>query len=323
MITLNKSLARQWSRIGPRGVYGQSLLNFANENDSIFAISADLGNSSGLDRFKTSIPKRFLNIGISEQHMIGFSAGLSSCGYNVFCSSFAPFLSLRAGEQVRMNLSYMKHNVKLVAIGSGISMGFLGNSHFGLEDISIIRSMPNITIINPCDCFEVFKSVEALTKFEGPVYLRLTGASPSPIIHTEDYQFTIGKAYELSQGKDILILTYGSMCNPSLLASKQIFEETGLSSKIYNVHTLRPIDNNVINDLRNFSHIFVIEEHSRIGGLSSIISESLINENYKPDNFISISLPPYYLKSGTYQQLLEKYSLTKKGITERILSVIK
>ena len=123
MIELKKSLARAWSRIGPRGIYGQSLLEMAKENEKIFAMSADLGNSSGLDRFKKLLPERYLNIGISEQNMIGFSSGLSSCSFNVFVSSFAPFLSLRAGEQVRMNLAYMKSNVKLVAIGSGISMG--------------------------------------------------------------------------------------------------------------------------------------------------------------------------------------------------------
>ena len=154
-ISLNKNLARQWSRIGPRGVYGQSLLSMAEDNNDIFAISADLGNSSGLDRFKGKFNERFINIGIAEQNMIGFSSGLSTLGFNVFVSSFAPFITMRAGEQVRMNLSYMQSNVKIVAIGSGISMGFLGNSHFGLEDISIIRSLPNIPIISPCDCFEV------------------------------------------------------------------------------------------------------------------------------------------------------------------------
>ena len=193
MININKSLARQWSRLGPRAIYGQSILEFAEENHKIFAISADLGNSSGLDRFKKAYPERYLNIGIAEQNMIGFSSGLSSCSYNVFVSSFAPFLCLRAGEQVRMNLSYMKSNVKLVAIGSGISMGFLGNSHFGLEDISIIRSLPNIVIVNPCDCVEVYKAIEAFSNYTGPAYIRLTGVAGCPVVHNEDYKFELGK----------------------------------------------------------------------------------------------------------------------------------
>jgi len=318
MITLNKSIARQWSRIGPRGIYGQSLLSLAMNNDNIFAISADLGNSSGLDRFKLSLPERFLNIGIAEQHMIGFAAGLSSCNFNVFASSFAPFLTLRAGEQVRMNLSYMRHNVKLVAIGSGISMGFLGNSHFGLEDISIIRSMPNILIVNPCDCFEVYKAVEALSNYNGPAYLRLTGSSPNPIIHTENYQFELGKAYSLQEGADILFLTYGSMCKPTLDATKKILEEKNISSQVYNVHTLRPFDKKLINSLSKYKIIFVIEEHSSIGGLQTIVAEIIAKNSIKTNIFECISLPNHYLKSGTYEQLLSYYELTSEKIYTKI-----
>ena len=165
MTELKRALSRAWARIGPRGIYGQSLLEMAKTYKNIFAISADLGNSSGLDRFKNTFPERYLNIGISEQNMIGFSSGLSTCSFNVFVSSFAPFLTLRGGEQVRMNLSYMQSNVKLIAIGSGISMGYLGNSHFGLEDISIMRSLPNILIVNLCVCFDVYKTVQALAEF--------------------------------------------------------------------------------------------------------------------------------------------------------------
>ena len=323
MITLTRSIARQWSRIGPRGIYGQSLLSLAENNDKIYAISADLGNSSGLDRFKSTFPERFLNIGISEQHMIGFAAGLSSCDFNVFTSSFAPFLSLRAGEQVRMNLSYMKHNVKLVAIGSGISMGFLGNSHFGLEDISIIRSMPNILIINPCDCFEVYKAVEALSKYEGPAYLRLTGSAPSPIIHTEDYKFELGAAYALQEGSDILFLTYGSMCKPTLEATKKLLEEKNISSQVYNVHTLRPLDQKLIKSLKSYKNIFVIEEHSSVGGLQTIISEIIAKQSIKADCFECISLPNHYLKSGTYEQLLCSYDLTGEKIYNKVSNILK
>ncbi len=322
MIILNKSIARQWSRIGARGVYGQSLLSFAKENDQIFAISADLGNSSGLDRFKSTLAERFLNIGIAEQHMIGFASGLASCGFNVFTSSFAPFLSLRAGEQVRMNLSYMKHNVKLVAIGSGISMGYLGNSHFGLEDISIIRSMPNIIIVNPCDCFEVYKAVEALSIYKGPAYLRLTGSAPTPIIHTEDYKFELGKACTLLEGSDILFLTYGSMCKPTLETAKKLLEENSLSSQVYNIHTLRPLDQIIVDSLKQYKNIFVIEEHSSIGGLHSILAEIIANQSIKTNIFKSISLPNNYLKSGTYEQLLSYYELTSEKIYKNICKIL-
>ena len=316
MIVLNKSLARQWSRIGPRGIYGQALYHFASQNNNIFAISADLGNSSGLDRFKKTFPDRFLNIGIAEQNMIGFSSGLSTCSFNVFASSFAPFITMRSGEQVRMNLSYMKSNVKLVAIGSGISMGFLGNSHFGLEDISIIRSMPNILIINPCDCFEVYKSVEALVNFHGPAYLRLTGAAQNPIVHKEDYDFKIGKVSILKEGNEILFLVYGSTCSPALEAANFLSETEHISIKVVNVHTLRPIDEELLGIIAEFNSLCIFEEHSEIGGLKSIISDLLILNNIRPKNFKCLSLPSKFLSSGTYEQLMKKYYLTKENFID-------
>ena len=319
MIELKKSLARAWSRIGPRGIYGQSLLEVAKNNEDIFAISADLGNSSGLDRFKNTFPNRYLNIGISEQNMIGFASGLSTCSYNVFVSSFAPFLSLRAGEQVRMNLSYMKSNVKLVAIGSGVSMGYLGNSHFGLEDLSIINSMPNILIINPCDCFEVYKTVKALSTYQGPAYLRLTGAAGNPIVHEKDYEFNLGKYSILKDGKDILIIAYGSMCSISLNAAKELEEINSIDSCVVNLHTLRPIDPDLVNLLKKFNQIFVIEEHSEVGGLNSIISSLILKENIKPNIYKSLSLPPKYLTSGSYEELLTEYNLNKNGLKDLIL----
>lgn len=323
MIELTKNLSRQWSRIGPRGIYGLSLLHFAEIDSNIFAISADLGNSSGLDRYKSSIPERFLNIGIAEQHMIGFSAGLSTCGFNVFASSFAPFISLRSGEQVRMNLSYMQSNVKIVAIGSGISMGYLGNSHFGLEDISIIRSMPNILIVNPCDCFEVYKAVEALVAYEGPAYLRLTGAAPAPIVHKEDYEFKLGESCCLLEGSEILFLTYGSMVSPALIAAKKLKEENSRSVRLQNIHTLRPFDKKINELISNFKYIFVIEEHSRIGGLSTIVSEIIAKGDKGPKIFKTLSLPPSFLKSGTYEVLLDKYSLSSEKIYSSVVNNLK
>ena len=237
MPKLTPSTLRQWARIGQRGIYGQSLHSLATSHSNLFAISADLGNSSGLDRFKRDFPDRFLNIGIAEQNLVGFSSGLSSTGQNVFISSFAPFLTMRACEQVRMNLSYMRSNVKLVSIGSGISMGYLGNSHFGLEDISIIRSMPNIPILNPSDCYELYQMCSFLASYDGPAYLRLTGIAPCTPIHELDYQFSFASLDILSRGSDLLVLTYGAITSQVLEACKVI----SASVQLVNVHTLSPI----------------------------------------------------------------------------------
>ena len=321
--SLNKNLARQWSRIGPRGIYGQSLLSMAENDEEIFAISADLGNSSGLDRFKGRFNNRFINIGIAEQNMIGFSSGLSTLGFNVFVSSFAPFITMRAGEQVRMNLSYMQSNVKIVAIGSGISMGFLGNSHFGLEDISIIRSLPNIPIISPCDCFEVYKAVEALTKLEGPAFLRLTGAAPSPVVNTCDYDFIIGKTIELVQGKDLLILSHGTLVANSIKAARILDEKYSIKASVVNVHTLRPLDKYINELIDSFPLVFTVEEHFVSGGLGTIISELIASSTNIKTQLIKLGLPNKFLKSGTYEQLLKRYKLTPEGIMNDVYSQFK
>ncbi len=317
-LILNKNLSRQWSRIGPRGIYGQSLLGLSETNKNIFAISADLGNSSGLDRFKKTFPERFLNIGIAEQNLVGFASGLSSIGFNLFISSFAPFITMRACEQVRLNLGYMKSNVKIVSIGSGLSMGFLGNSHFGLEDISIIRSIPNIPIICPSDCFEVFKAVQALSKYEGPAYLRLSGAAPSPIIYKEDFDFEIGKSITIKNGEKILVLTYGTILGNVIKAVELLDSERSISCHIENVHTLKPIDKKIKDLLKEFQIIVTVEEHSIIGGLGTIIAE-LITENNLTIKHKKIALPNQFLKSGTYDQLLDRYFLSSQEIYKSIL----
>tara|TARA_A100001035_G_scaffold266014_1_gene248694 strand:+ start:126 stop:1118 length:993 start_codon:yes stop_codon:yes gene_type:complete len=322
-ILLTKNLSRQWSRIGPRGIYGQSLLELSKEEKKIYAISADLGNSSGLDRYKQTFPERFLNIGIAEQNLVGFASGLSTVGFNVFISSFAPFITMRACEQVRLNLGYMKSNVKIVAIGSGLSMGFLGNSHFGLEDISIIRSIPNIPIICPCDCFEVYKALEALSRYEGPAFLRLTGAPPTSIIYQEDYEFKIGKSISIKEGNQVLILSHGTILGNALQAVKKVEEEKSYSFHVENVHTLTPLDKKVVDLIKNFSLIITIEEHSLIGGLSSIVSEIITDGNLKNTRHLKLGLPPKFLNSGTYEQLLEEYDLSTDKIYKTIIKELK
>ena len=225
MFEINFSNARQWSRIGSRGVFGQAILAVAEHYPDMIVMSADLGNSSGLDRFKKTYPNQFLNIGIAEQNMIGVAAGLAKEGYNVFATSFAPFIAMRAAEQVRMNLGYMEMNVKAVAIGSGVSM----------------RSIPNITVVSPADCSEIFKTVQAAAKFEGPMYIRLTGAVGNPPVYTEDYSFEIGKAVVLREPAEVTFIATGSMVYESLEAAK-LLEQSGVKAGVINMHTIKPLD---------------------------------------------------------------------------------
>ena len=309
------------SRIGPRAVYGQTLLNLVRENSSLLVMSADLGNSSGLDRLKNQFPERFVNVGIAEQNLIGVASGLAKEGFNVFASSFAPFISLRAGEQVRMNLGYMQLNVKAVGLGSGFSMGFLGNSHFGLEDVAVMRSIPGITVISPADCSEVVKAIEALVGFEGPAYLRLTGVPNNPIVYTSDYEFEIGKAVRLSSGNDVSIFASGSMVFESLEASR-VLSNLGIEAEVVNFHTIKPLDTLPIESAIKKSKLIVtVEEHSIIGGLGSAVSEFISRFSNTPPQ-LTIGIPDAFGETGEYDYLKNLYGLNGQSISEQIVNTL-
>jgi transketolase len=322
MIIITEKDNRQWSRLGSRATFGQAILMLAEKKHNLIVMSADLGNSSGLDRFKSNYPDKFLNIGIAEQNMIGVAAGLAKDGFVVFATSFAPFITMRASEQIRMNLGYMNLNVKAVSIGSGVSMAFLGNSHFGLEDASIMRSIPNITVVSPADCAEIVKTVFAAADFEGPMYIRLTGAVNNPVVYKDDYDFKIGKAVTIKEGHDITIFANGTMVYESLEASK-ILESHGISASVINMHTIKPLDTEAIDKaIKTSSLIVSVEEHNVIGGLGGAIAEYKTQFNKAPPQLI-LGLPDIFLKTGEYRYLLEKYELVGDKIAQKILNKIK
>ncbi len=318
-MNITPSLARQWSRIGSRGVFGQAMLATAPEHADLLVLSADLGNSSGLDRFKTAYPERFLNTGIAEQNMVGVAAGLAKEGFNVFATTFAPFISMRAAEQVRMNLGYMQLNVKAVALGSGLAMGFLGNSHYGLEDLAVMRSIPNLTIVCPADCAEIFKAVEAAARFQGPMYLRLTGGVNNPPVYDADYDFEIGRAIELRAGSDVAILAHGTMVQRSLAAA-EILAQAGISASVTNVHTLKPLDTVAVSRVAAAARVLVtVEEHSKIGGLGSAVAEFLAPARKRVPQLI-LGLPDAFGHAGAYEYLLAAHGLDAESIAASIHS---
>ena len=318
---INSKNAQLWSRFGSRAVFGQAMLAAGEKNEKIMALSGDLGNSSGLARFQQTFPERYLNVGIAEQNMIGIAAGLAKEGFNVFATSFAPFITLRAGEQIRMNLGYMKLNVKAVSIGSGISMSFLGNSHYGIEDAAVMRSIPNMTVVCPADCSEIVKVVNAASEFEGPMYIRLTGAVGNPPVYTEDYDFIIGKSITLREGKDITIFAHGTMVFESLEAAR-ILEDQNVSATVVNMHTLKPLDFDAIDKALSTSKAIVtVEEHSVIGGLGSAISEYTSQFPNNPVQ-LTIGLPDKFGKTAEYGYLLDKYRLVSNKIAIDIVEFI-
>lgn len=318
MFEINQSNARQWSRIGSRGVFGQAILAVADHHPEMMVMSADLSNSSGLDRFKKSYPEQFLNVGIAEQNMIGVAAGLAKEGYNVFATSFAPFITMRAAEQVRMNLGYMNMNVKAVAIGSGVSMAFLGNSHYGIEDAAVMRAIPNITVVCPADCAEIFKTVQAAAKFEGPMYIRLTGAVGNPPVYTDDYSFEIGKAIILREPADVTFIATGSMVYESLEAAK-LLEESGIKVGVINMHTIKPLDVHAIDlALKKSKLLITLEEHSIIGGLGSAVAEYKSAKCNAPPQMI-LGLPDAFDVTGDYRFLLDRHGLVASKISQTVL----
>ena len=320
MIEINKRNANMWSRIGIRAFYGQALSGIAAANPNVMAVSADLGRSSGLDRFSKEYPEQFLNAGIAEQNMVGVSAGLARMGFDVFASTFAPFASMRASEQVRMNMGYMHEPVKLVALGSGLAMGFLGNSHYGLEDLAVMRVIPGLTIISPADCVEVYKTVEACVGFEHPVYIRLTGAVSCPIVYTEDYDFEIGRAIWLRPAQKVTIISAGTTVGHCLKAAAAL-EEDGINVGLLNMHTIKPLDERAIaKAVSTADTIFVIEEHTRIGGLGSAVVNHIVEKHGATGRIFRHGIDDRYVETGNYAFLLQRNGLDAAGIEDFVRS---
>lgn len=321
MLELTPSSARQWSRLGSRGVFGQAILALAESTPELMVLSADLGNSSGLDRFRKSFPDQFVNVGIAEQNLIGVAAGMAKEHFTVFATSFAPFLAMRASEQIRMNLGYMNLPVKAVAIGSGVSMAYLGNSHYGIEDAAVMRSIPNLTVVSPADCGEIVKCVFAAAKFDGPMYIRLTGAPNNPVVYTEDYEFEIGKAITLREGRDVTIIANGTMVHESLEAAKAL-EAQGVSAGVINMHTIKPLDTAAVDRALASSRLIVtVEEHSVIGGLGSAVAEYKSAKRNAPPQ-LTLGLPDAFGVTGEYRYLLEKYGLVGEKIAAAIATAL-
>lgn len=316
MIQITKRDAKLWSRLGARATYGMAILEMAKQRDDFYVMSADLCQSSGLFKFREEFPDRFINSGIAEQNLIGVAAGLAKDGTNIFASSFAPFVTMRACEQVRMNMGYMQLNIKTVGLGSGLIMAQLGNSHYGVEDGSVMRVIPGMTVVNPADGVEIMKTVEALCDYPHPTYLRLTGGPGLPMVHEEDINFQIGKAIQICEGKDIAIIACGTMVYYAKKAA-EILAEKGIEASVIDMHTIKPIDTAAVDAELDKKLLVTIEEASIVGGLGSAIAEYLAPKKQKPAQLM-LGIKDTYPHAGTYQYLLEQCRLTGEQIAEDI-----
>ncbi|MFC1690553.1 transketolase family protein [Nanoarchaeota archaeon] len=302
-----------------RDGYGKAMCKLAS-NPNVVALDADLSCSTKSASLAKECPERFFNMGISEQNMIGVAAGIASCGKIVYASSFAVFAAERAFEQIRNSVAYSGLNVRIVGSHAGLLTGEDGASHQAIEEVGALRSVPNMTIISPADAIEAEKATMALADYEGPVYLRL-GRMKTPILFDEDYKFEIGKGVQLKEGKDMTIIATGALVHRALEAAK-ILETENISARVINIHTIKPIDKEIIiKSAKETGAIVTAEDHNIIGGLGSAVAEVLA-ENH-PAIIERIGVKDTFGESGSPDDLYEKYGLTEKHIAEAAKRIIK
>ncbi|MFA9376894.1 MAG: transketolase family protein [Lachnotalea sp.] len=318
MLNYNKKNIRAWSMLGGCGTFGQVASEIAKEDNDFAVVTADLTFFSGLERLKLQKPDAVYNFGIAEQNMVGAAAGMTKEGMNVFATTYASFASTRCLDQVRVNMGYMKLPVKLVGLTAGYSVGILGATHMAMEDIAIMRSIPNIVILSPADCTETAKSIVAAYNCKNPVYIRLTGEQRNPIVYNEDYEFTIGKSIQLADGDDIALLATGTMVYECLQA-KKILECQGLSCKVIDFHTIKPLDEEMLESLKKMKLIVTVEEHSKIGGLGSAVAEFFANKIVRAPHLI-IGAEDAYPHAANYKTLLRNCGLNNETISKRVFN---
>lgn len=305
--------------MGAQGSYGQAIFDLAQDGQDFFAISADLGIASGLDRFINKYKQKYINVGIAEQNMISIAGGMASIDTPVFASSWAPFATYRCADQIRVLAGIMKENIKIVGLASGMHIPKFGSSHYGLGDIALMKSISNIAIISPCDGLEVYHAIFAAAKWNGPIYIRLTNGNFAPIINNwENYKFNIGHANILREGEDISIIACGSILKNVLEVADRLDRE-GISCGVVNMHTIRPVDTECLEKLMTNKMIFTVEEHSEIGGLGATICEYMASKKNHPP-VVRIGVNDFYPMPGDYDYMLRQCGLDVETIFEKISS---
>ena len=306
-------------KIATRTAYGNALKDLGNKYN-FYVMDADLSSSTQTAVFGNAFPERFANCGIAEGNMASVAAGIASTGVPVFISSFAMFATGRAFEQIRNSIAYPKLNVKVCASHAGVSVGEDGATHQCIEDISLMRSIPGMTVIVPADAVEAYAAVEAIMNYNGPVYLRLARLATPVLFNKDDYKFEFGKAALLREGKDTTIFATGMMVSESLEAA-EILSKQGIEAAVVNVHTIKPIDREaVVKYSADKKRIFTVEEHTVIGGLGDAVSEVILSES--PCFVTKIGINDVFGESGKAAEVLEKHGLTAEGIAKKIIETL-
>lgn len=303
-------------KIATRESYGNALVELGKEHENLIVLDADLAAATKTGTFKKAFPERHIDCGIAEANMTGIAAGMSTCGYVPFISTFAMFAAGRSFEQVRNSIGYPHLNVKIGATHAGISVGEDGATHQCNEDIALMRAIPGMIVINPCDDVEARAAVKAAYEYVGPVYLRF-GRLAAPVINDEaSYKFEIGKGVELRDGKDCTIIATG-LCVSASLEAAEALKAKGIDAQVINIHTIKPLDEElVLAAAKKTGRIFTVEEHSVIGGLGDAVA-AVLSEKC-PTKLTKIGVNDVFGESGPAVELLHKYELDAEGIAKRI-----
>ncbi|MFQ9514532.1 MAG: transketolase family protein [Eubacterium sp.] len=306
-------------KIATRDSYGDALIELGKEHDNLVVLDADLAAATKTGKFKSVFPERHIDCGIAESNMIGIAAGLSTCGKVPFASSFAMFAAGRAFEQVRNTVGYPHLNVKIGATHAGISVGEDGATHQCNEDIALMRTIPGMTIINPCDDIEAKQAVRAAYEMEGPVYLRF-GRLAAPVINKEDYKFELGKGVIMREGADLTIVATGLMVSAALEAAEKLSAD-GVNAEVINIHTIKPLDEEIIiESAKKTGKVVTVEEHSVIGGLGSAVCDCL-SAKY-PVRVTKIGINDVFGHSGPAVELLKEFGLDGDGIYTKVKKIM-
>lgn len=308
-------------KVATRDSYGAALVELGQEHENLIVLDADLAAATKTGVFKKAFPERHWDCGIAEANMTGIAAGLSTCGKVPFVSTFAMFAAGRAYEQVRNAIGYPHLNVKIGATHAGISVGEDGASHQCIEDIALMREIPGMVVINPADDVEARAAVKAAYEYVGPVYLRF-GRLAVPVINdVSNYKFEIGKGVVLKEGKDVTVFATGLEVKETLEAEKMLAAD-GIDAEIINIHTIKPIDRElVIASAKKTKKVVTVEEHSIIGGLGSAVCEILCEE--APTKVLRIGVEDCFGESGPALELLHKYELDAEGIYKKVKNFVK
>lgn len=302
-----------YNTIPCRRAFTDTLLECARKDKTIIALTSDARGSVTLGKFSEELPEQFIEVGIAEQNLVGIGAGLATCGKKPFVCGPASFLSARSLEQIKVDVSYSKTNVKIVGVSGGISYGALGSTHHALHDIAVMRAIPDIVVMLPCDIYQTRKMTEILTETNGPVYMRM-GRGAVPNVYTkDDVPFEIGKANVLLEGSDISIIAVGEMVRHAMDAGL-ILKQKGINARVIDMHTIKPLDTDtILKAAKETGHIITVEEHSVYGGLGAAVSE-LITQNY-PVHMKILGIPDEPVITGESHDIFEYYQLTGEGIS--------